>query len=172
MAPEALSMNPQKKSDLWSCGVILFEALVDRRPFNASNFDELREQLTSDAYRTPRVSEDVAPVRTNEFLDVLLSQNPSERGDAKCLAATFREAQWSDYVTVSLKTVQNASGASASLHLNTLNKHQKSPTSVIPSARTDAEPIKYWSVRRNEEDAACRQRPPVPSRFQRRRRAE
>ena len=45
MAPERFnSLNVSKKSDLWSCGVIIFEMIHLRRPFKG------REEICNDKY--------------------------------------------------------------------------------------------------------------------------
>lgn len=47
MAPEAFDGKASVKSDLWSVGVVLFEMLVNRRPFSSVDSSELVKEICS-----------------------------------------------------------------------------------------------------------------------------
>uniref|UniRef100_A0A8C5PUW1 Serine/threonine-protein kinase ULK3 n=1 Tax=Leptobrachium leishanense TaxID=445787 RepID=A0A8C5PUW1_9ANUR len=79
MAPEMVcSRHYDARVDLWSVGVILYEALFGKAPFASKSFSELEEKIRSD--RTielptrPRVSLDC-----RDLLQGLLKRDPNER---------------------------------------------------------------------------------------------
>ncbi|KAM8972216.1 serine/threonine-protein kinase ULK3 [Pelodytes ibericus] len=79
MAPEMVcSKHYDARVDLWSVGVILYEALFGKAPFASKSFSELEEKIRSD--RTielptrPRVS-----LECRDLLQRLLKRDPNER---------------------------------------------------------------------------------------------
>ncbi|KAM4747732.1 serine/threonine-protein kinase ULK3 isoform 2-T2 [Rhinophrynus dorsalis] len=79
MAPEMVcSRHYDARVDLWSVGVILYEALFGKAPFASKSFSELEEKIRS--YRTielparPRVS-----VECHDLLQRLLERDPDQR---------------------------------------------------------------------------------------------
>ena len=67
------------RSDLFSCGVILFEMLTGRRPFEAATTDEVRTAILHD---TPPSAAQLAPQLGGEWLELLekaLAKDPAKR---------------------------------------------------------------------------------------------
>nr|CAB3267502.1 serine/threonine-protein kinase ULK3-like [Phallusia mammillata] len=79
MAPEMILQHQyDAKVDLWSVGVILYEALFGRAPFASKSFEELEKKIQSDQPieipSTPTVSGDC-----QNLLMRLLQRNPQQR---------------------------------------------------------------------------------------------
>lgn len=78
MAPEIMKKNKYTtKSDLWSVGVILYQMLFGKRPFDAHNILDLLHNIEKNEVHIPRsfnVSDEVI-----DLLQKLLSKNPENR---------------------------------------------------------------------------------------------
>jgi serine/threonine protein kinase len=79
MAPEqALEETPTPACDWYSVGVILFEALVGRRPFEGAALDVISMKNTLDA-RAPSELVDDVPPDLDSLCSALLERDPSKR---------------------------------------------------------------------------------------------
>ena len=78
MAPELLKEYPyNKKADLWSLGVILYELYVGQPPFYTNSFNVLMNKIMKEEIRYPEsMSSDF-----KDFLRGLLVKNPKDRWD-------------------------------------------------------------------------------------------
>ena len=87
MAPELLKEYPyNKKADLWSLGVILYELYVGQPPFYTNNFQTLLHKIAKEEIRYP----DSMSPEFKDFLKGLLVKNPKDRWDwPKILAHSF-----------------------------------------------------------------------------------
>ena len=87
MAPELLKDYPyNKKADLWSLGVILYELYVGQPPYYTNNFKVLIEKATKEEVRYP----DSMSQQFKDFLKGLLMKNPKDRWDwSKILVHPF-----------------------------------------------------------------------------------
>ena len=78
MAPELLKEYPyNKKADLWSLGVILYELYVGQPPFYTNNFQTLLHKIAKEEIRYP----DSMSPDFKDFLKGLLVKNPKDRWD-------------------------------------------------------------------------------------------
>lgn len=76
MAPELIRDHPyNKKADLWSLGVILFELFVGQPPFYATSFPTLVKKVNHDEVRYP----ETMSAEFKDFLKGLLIKNPKDR---------------------------------------------------------------------------------------------
>jgi serine/threonine protein kinase len=70
------------RSDIFSLGVVCYELLTGRRPFQADSQDELREQIISREPRPPRQIDDAIPKELDRICLKTLSKRASERYSA------------------------------------------------------------------------------------------
>ncbi|WP_043260274.1 protein kinase domain-containing protein [Streptomyces hokutonensis] len=81
MAPEALSGTFDHRSDLYSLGCVLFEAVTGRRPFTGTSWQLINQHLkeTPAPLRTLRPD---APVELERLVSRLLAKDPAQRPDS------------------------------------------------------------------------------------------
>ena len=81
VAPEILRYVPYipEKSDIWSCGVILYTMLVGRFPWKSPIFQEFRREILLCQITTPNGM----PVVIERLLKDMIKKNPKERPTAK-----------------------------------------------------------------------------------------
>ena len=65
--------------DIFSLGVVFYELLTGRRPFQADSREELLEQITSVEARPPRQMDDAIPKELERICLKALSKRASER---------------------------------------------------------------------------------------------
>jgi len=94
MAPEqAMAKETDHRTDLYSCGVMLFEMLAGQLPFQSDSAHELLEKhVYEPAPRLAEVANDRAAFGLDEILDVALRKDPAERfQSAEAFADSLRE---------------------------------------------------------------------------------
>ena len=93
MAPEHITHGvSDARSDLYSLGVVLFEALTGRRPFEAPNDFDLMRAHVEDAPPAPRKFRTDLPAALDDILACALAKDARERfASANAMAATLRQ---------------------------------------------------------------------------------
>jgi serine/threonine protein kinase len=97
MAPEQLdaTLGPvDHRADIYSLGVVLYEALTGRRPFGAASPIELRAQITAGGTAPPRSIDANVPEDLERICLRCLARRPEDRyHDAELLAADLRASR-------------------------------------------------------------------------------
>jgi serine/threonine protein kinase len=95
MSPEQLSFDAHLvdgRTDIFSLGVVYYEMLTGRRPFNADTSIELMEQIRNRAAPPPRQFDATIPKKLESVCLKALSKRPSERyTTAKDMANELRQ---------------------------------------------------------------------------------
>lgn len=92
-SPELLRGRPEERSDIYALGVVLYEVLTGRRPFEATNQAELFSMILDPGVRPPTLEEARPgmghPATLQRVLDRALERDPERRYAS---AAEFSEA--------------------------------------------------------------------------------
>lgn len=92
-SPELLRGRPEERSDIYALGVVLYEVLTGRRPFEATNQAELFSMILDPSVRAPTLEEARPgmghPEALQRVLDRALERDPEQRYSS---AAEFSEA--------------------------------------------------------------------------------
>jgi serine/threonine protein kinase len=80
MSPEQISEKElDYRSDMFSLGVVLYELLVGRRPFEADNMMTLMYQITQIPHRPLLARRARLPAALDQVIDTALQKNPKDR---------------------------------------------------------------------------------------------
>lgn len=81
MSPEQArgERNLDARVDLWACGVLLYESLTGRRPFQAANYNALLLQILQTAPRPARDLRPALPAGFDAILDKALAKDRAQR---------------------------------------------------------------------------------------------
>ncbi len=95
MAPETLAgARPDARSDCYALGVMLFELLTGRLPFETTNMGELLRRAASDRAPDLREHKPQAPAELAELLAELLATQPGQRlAEASRVAGRLRSVR-------------------------------------------------------------------------------
>ncbi|MBL7701434.1 MAG: protein kinase [Ferruginibacter sp.] len=79
MAPEQFRQQVEKKSDMWSLGVLAYELVTGHMPFHADNAVAMRYKIEKGDYTKPRVLVPSISNKLNTVIEKCLQVNPSNR---------------------------------------------------------------------------------------------
>lgn len=79
MAPEQFRQQVEKKSDMWSLGVLAYELVTGHMPFSADNAVALRFKIEKGDYTKARVLVPSVSGKINTVIEKCLQVNPSNR---------------------------------------------------------------------------------------------
>jgi tRNA A-37 threonylcarbamoyl transferase component Bud32 len=123
MAPEQLMGRPEAASDTFALGVIAYEMLTGRRPFNPANVAELYEAQRRADFTRPRELRTELPVAAEEAIIKALAFDPGRR--------YARAKDFTDALARALLSESDASGAEV----------YAAPSASLPT-RPDAAPCR------------------------------
>ncbi|MBK7307008.1 MAG: serine/threonine protein kinase [Chitinophagaceae bacterium] len=79
MAPEQFRQQVEKKSDIWSLGVMAYELLTGHMPFGADNAVTMRFKIEKGDYTKPRIMVPAVSAKLNTVIEKCLQVNTSNR---------------------------------------------------------------------------------------------
>jgi serine/threonine protein kinase len=80
MSPEQWQGTPvDRRTDIWSIGIVLYEMLLGRRPFEGSTAAELRRSIVEDTLPLLRQSDSTIPQEFEAICTRCLAKEPGER---------------------------------------------------------------------------------------------
>ena len=80
MAPEVLLENiPDERADIFSLGVVLYEALTGRQPFRANSFVATSERVLRESPPPVTALNPKLPLQLNGIISKMLAKKPTER---------------------------------------------------------------------------------------------
>jgi len=79
MAPEQFRQQVEKRSDIWSLGVLAYELITGHMPFGADNAVAMRYKIEKGDYTKPRVLVPTVSDKLNTVIEKSLQVNPSIR---------------------------------------------------------------------------------------------
>lgn len=83
MAPEQFQQQVEKKSDIWSLGVMTYEMLTGHMPFDSNNVFSLRAQIVKASFTDPRILVPQISDKLATIVDRCLKINPAARMSAR-----------------------------------------------------------------------------------------
>ncbi len=91
MAPEQFQQQVQKKSDIWSLGVMLYEMLTAYLPFEANNQVTLRARIARASFTDPKVLVPQIPESLMQVIEKSLRVNPTSRMSAQEILSILKD---------------------------------------------------------------------------------
>ncbi len=91
MAPEQFQQQVQKKSDIWSLGVMLYEMLTAYLPFEANNQVTLRARIARASFTDPKVLVPQIPESLMQVIEKSLRVNPASRMSAQEILSILKD---------------------------------------------------------------------------------
>ena len=79
MAPEQFRQQVEKKSDIWSLGVLAYELITGHMPFGADNVVTMRFKIEKGDYTKPRILIPAVSHKLNTIIEKSLQVNPLSR---------------------------------------------------------------------------------------------
>ena len=79
MAPEQFRQQVEKKSDIWSLGVLAYELITGHMPFGADNAVTMRFKIEKGDYTKPRILIPAVSDKLNTVIEKCLQVNPVTR---------------------------------------------------------------------------------------------
>ena len=93
MAPEQFQQRVEKKSDIWSLGVMTYELLTGYIPFEANNPVTLRSKIEKGTFTDPRIMVPQVSEKLKSVIDKSLRINPASRISAAEIESLFRNKE-------------------------------------------------------------------------------
>jgi len=140
MAPEQIRGNADRRSDIYSCGVVLWELLAKRRLFKGDEASVLAAVL-SDAIEPPSRYAPEVPEALDELALQALNRDPERRfSTAREMAEALERATALASATVVREWLEELAGAHLAGRRRQLSEIESGPTVVQAVARGGATP--------------------------------
>ena len=150
MAPEALSGTFDHRSDLYSLGCVLFEAVTGRRPFTGSSWQLINQHIKEPPAPLRTLRPD-APIELERLVGQLLAKDPAQRPDSADevydLLEEINDSYFGD--TRPIGNPPSARGADITSEIH-LHPSEAANGAIIPLRRTGTENCPACATRGDE----------------------
>lgn len=82
VAPEVLANDYSEKSDIWSCGVIMYLLLCGRMPFTGETDEDIADNITRGEFNFEHKEFDKVSCHAKDLIEKMLTYNQNERPSA------------------------------------------------------------------------------------------
>ena len=93
MAPEQFQQQVEKKSDIWSLGVLAYELITGYLPFEANNPVTLRSKIEKGSFTDPKIMVPQVSEKLKSVIEKSLRQNPAGRISANEIESLLTNKQ-------------------------------------------------------------------------------
>lgn len=105
MAPEQFREQVEKKSDMWSLGVLAYELITGYMPFEATNAVTMRAKIEKGDFTKPNILVPAVSDKLSGIIEKCLQINPAKRIAASAVESMFSEKKMKPAAGLTLRNM-------------------------------------------------------------------